>query len=150
MAEHPDPTAEETLQRFWTALAKHAFGQGWVVVREMVGRSNRGFILEKDGREIHFFVKVSQSTKGFWGLPPQKAAEIITGGREALILLRSPSRGYVVTPGRLKDLLPVFSVAKEHEDYKINEGKVSSENPFNTIVRLWAHLERQVLERPSP
>ena len=133
--------AEETLKRFWIALTKHALALGWTVGREMDGRSNRGFVLERQGQQLHLFVKVSQSDRGFWGLHPDKAQEIIAGGREALILLTGPFEGYFITSNRLKRLLPTFSKATGQAEHKINEGKISKEPRFTTIIRLWTYLE---------
>ena len=137
----PRPPAEETLKRFWLGLSKHALARGWVVGREMDGRSNRGFVLERQGRQLHFFVKVSQADRGFWGLHPDKATEIIDGDREVLILLTGAYEGYLITPGRLRRLLPSFSKAAGQADHKINEGKVEKEPRFTTIIRLWDYLE---------
>ncbi len=133
--------AEETLKRFWLALTRHAFPLGWAVGRVMDGRSNRGFVLEREGRELHFFVKLSQSDRGFWGLPPSKANEIVADRREALILLTGAFEGYLITPARLGRLMPEFSRAVGQADFKINEGKVSKELRFGTIGRLWQYLE---------
>jgi hypothetical protein len=59
------PLAEETLRRFAVALSKHALGCGWNVTREMDGRSHRGFTVKRCRQELHLFVKVSQSDRGF-------------------------------------------------------------------------------------
>ncbi len=142
------PTADATLERFWVALSKHAATEGWRVGRETDGRSNRGFILERAGHELHFFVKLSQSERGFWGLSPERATEIIAGNREALILLTGPYEGYFVSPKQLRRLLPTFSRAAGHDEYKINEGKVAKEPRFTTIVRLWTYVHP--LTQPSP
>jgi hypothetical protein len=135
------PSAEETLKRFWLGLSKQALARGWLVGREMDGRSNRGFVLERDGRQLHFFVKVSQADRGFWGLHPEKATEIVQGGREALILLTGAYDGYLITATRLRRLLPSFSRAAGQADHKINEGKVEKEPRFTTLIRLWEYLE---------
>jgi hypothetical protein len=135
------PKPEDTLKRFTVGLAKQALAEGWVVGREMDGRSNRGFLLVKGNLELHFFVKLSQTQRGFWGLAFDRADEIVSGGREALILLTGPFEGYFVTPERLKKLLPSFSRAAERPEWKINENKVAKERRFTTLIRLWQFLQ---------
>lgn len=58
-------TAEETVGRFRIALAGHALELSWTVGRELDGRSNRNFVLETQGQQLHLFVKVSQRIAAF-------------------------------------------------------------------------------------
>jgi hypothetical protein len=106
----------------------------------MEGHSNRGFILRTDDQEIRFFAKLSQSERGFWGLGPERAAELIGAG-EALVLLTGPFEGFYIPADRLARLLPSFSKGSERPEYKIHENKINKEARFTTLVKLWSYLK---------
>lgn len=135
------PSADDLLRRFATALANVAFPQGWVVSREVSGRSKRGFALVKGNDEIPFVVKVSTAEPAFWGLGFDRAKEVISGARSVLVLLTGAHEGFLITPRRLERLAASFSRSANRPEWKINESKVRSEPRFTTIERLWELLE---------
>ena len=135
----PDP--DETLRKFAVGLAKQVAPDGWMVAREMDGRSNRGFILERGTGQIHFFAKLSQTERGFWGLTEARARELEAGPLDHLVLLTGAYGGYFIEAGRLKRLLPTFARGEKDRSYKINEGKLAHEKRFTTLVRFWDYLK---------
>ena len=135
------PQPEQTLRRFAASLARQAMSEGWVVARETDSGSNREFLLVNGDRELHLFVKLSQSPRGFWGLAFDRAEEIVAGRREGLVLLTGPFEGYFLAPDRLRKLLPSFSRSVDHPEWKINENKVAKEPRFTTLIRLWQFLQ---------
>jgi hypothetical protein len=143
----PLPDPEETLRRFTEGLARQVHGDGWIVARQMDGRSNRGFVLEKGDQAIYFFAKLSQNERGFWGLSAEKAAELARTSTEHLVLLTGAFEGYFIAAGRFGRLLPTFAHVAKNNAVRINEGKVSKEPRFVTLIRLWEYLRRQPLIR---
>jgi hypothetical protein len=144
MSSKPLPEPEETLNRFAIGLAKQVAADGWIVSREMDSRSHRGFVLEKNGREIHFFCKLSQTERGFWGLSKDKAKELAASSSEHLILLTGAFEGYFIAAGRLSRLIPTLSRVDKDGGYRINENRIAKESRFVTLVRLWQYLQRRI------
>lgn len=133
MPRYRDP--EDTIRKFWQGLQKLAEAEGWTVVRQVVGRSNREFVLRKGTQALPFLVKLSQTERGFWGLTSEQ------GPRPPgpLVFLTSPNAGYLVPLARWTRLLPRLS-RTEGGAIRINEGKLRDQIRFNTLMSLWPQL----------
>lgn len=132
-----NPESDRVLDTFAGELATMAGQEGWTLVRLISGNADRSFEVRSPGGVVAFTAHLSQSEKGFWGLTPDKAAEMLRERREHLVLLRGASSGYFVSNAAFQRLMPRFSVNKTTGAIKINEGVVRAEQRFRDIDDLW-------------
>lgn len=137
----PLPDPEGTIDRFAVGLARTVSAEGWQLNRHTEGHSNRGFVLDRDQRQICFFAKLSQNERGFWGLSEAKASELAKSSSEHLVLLTGAFDGYFIAAGRLARLLPAFARVQRDGAYRINENKLRPETRFKTLMSLWDFLK---------
>jgi hypothetical protein len=129
---------EEVLNEFAVALAKTIGVEGWYLNRVRGDRSDRVFLVQKDGSELLILAKLSQSEKGFWGITYPRANEMLKSSIH-LLLLTGPSRGYVIRNARLKYYLEKSSHAQA--GYRINERDVKQAPYCYSIERIWSELK---------
>ena len=109
---------------------------GATLQRSQQGYSGRGFAIVRAPASLSFVAKLSQSHTGFWGLGVNKAAEMIEGRGEFLVLLRNGEAGYLLNPVRLRAILPTLGTDENGHDYKIQEAKVRREMRFRSLGEL--------------
>ena len=141
----PKRAAEDVVKEFWQALSAAAARDGWLVGRVLHGRSNRGFVLEKQDRVIELKIRVSQVAKGFWGLPYDEANAILAGRQEHNLFLTARRGGYLVTAIGLLGVVSKFSKSEQQKAYKVNEEKLLHEPKFQSAAKAW-----ELLRPPAP
>lgn len=139
MSSNPD--SDQILQAFATELAVSVAAEGCGLVRLVTGNADRSFEARCATGTIAFEAHLSQSKKGFWGLTPEAAAELVRARREHLVLLRTASSGYFVSNPSLQRLMPRFSIHKTTRAIKINESVIKAQPRFRSINDLWDMLK---------
>jgi hypothetical protein len=130
----PREKANLVVDRFGTEFAKFLAPRGWTLTRVRVGHSDRQFFAIRGAEAIAFLVKLSQSEKGFWGMPADQAGEFSRFPARSLVLLTGLTSGYVIAGGRIGTLLPRFS--QSQGQFKINENVLVSEKRFTDLKDL--------------
>jgi len=136
MPKLPDP--ELAIQEFWRNLRQLAEADGWMLTREMQGRSTRNFVLTRGATRVRFLVKLSQNSPGFWGITSQRAAELARG-KEPVVLLTRATAGYFIPAARFATAARRFA-HNASGDYRINEGTLKAEVRFNALDDLWTAI----------
>lgn len=133
----PKPSPQQVLDAFAQNLASDAAKHGVTVARTFGDGSDRLFHLQLQGRELRFLVKLSRSSRGWWGVMYSRADEMVAEGL-ALVLLTGDKRGFYVGPGRLKATLTKAS--RSDVQFEINERIIRHEPFFVSTSRLYELL----------
>jgi len=136
-----NPESDIVLDAFAGQLALSAAKDGWVLIRLVFGNADRSFEARSASHTVAFTAHLSRSEDGFWGLTPEKAAEMLRGQREHLVLLRSDSTGFFLPNAALQRLMTRFSVHKKTGALKINEGVIKAQPRFRDVDELWDMLK---------